>query len=77
MTTFILSYKNSLFSIKTGSGAVLWSGCYLTISEAREFARGYVSSWIGAYCTEEENLEQKFYAEKEKREKAFFNGEKI
>ena len=77
MTLIALSYDNAVFALKMATGVVLWTGAFLTLPQAKEFARSYISSFQGASCVEEKDLAQKFYDEREKREKKFLYGEKI
>lgn len=77
MIQITLSYNDSLFELKTALGVVLWSGAFLTLPQAKEFARAYVSSFIGAYVEQESQLDEKFYTERKEREQKFLYGEKV
>ena len=73
-TKITLSFNNGQFSLDTETGINLWSGKYDNLTQAIEFARSYCSNINSTVLHHEENLEEKFYSVKQKREKAFRNG---
>jgi hypothetical protein len=71
----ILKYNNSVFFLTTENGVNLWHGRYATLTEALEFARGYMSNLQATELVYEEDLEKKFYEDKMSRNLKFLFGD--
>lgn len=72
-TKVLLTYSDQIFSLTTESGFVLWSGRYVDLNKALEFARAYMSNMAQTELIIPDDLAFIFYEQKERNDKRYLN----